>query len=157
MTGDIRLVITSYILSLRFYILTSKANISSPVMAVKNSRSCCQKRELKTPHFLPSKSAPQSKQQKLSVQHIGDINRVITMSMGVSLFTNEDTVMSFVRRADECLYAAKDAGRNKVIVEKKSMRKMRRQTLESRLSIQFLRNNRNTLAATTSIGLVSGF
>ncbi len=42
---------------------------------------------------------------------------VVTISMGVSAFRRADTAESFVERADECLYAAKDAGRNKVVTE----------------------------------------
>ena len=42
---------------------------------------------------------------------------VITMSMGVALHRRPDTMDSLIERADECLYAAKDAGRNQVLDE----------------------------------------
>ncbi|WP_425407955.1 GGDEF domain-containing protein [Hyphococcus sp.] len=42
---------------------------------------------------------------------------VVTMSIGVAQFDGNDSVESLVERADKCLYAAKDAGRNCVIDE----------------------------------------
>jgi len=42
---------------------------------------------------------------------------LITMSMGVSVLDARDSVESFIERADECLYAAKRAGRNCVVDE----------------------------------------
>lgn len=42
---------------------------------------------------------------------------VITMSMGVSSHRRTDTMDTIVERADQSLYAAKDAGRNQVIDE----------------------------------------
>ncbi len=42
---------------------------------------------------------------------------VVTMSMGISAHSEEDTSESMVERADKCLYAAKEAGRNCVISE----------------------------------------
>jgi diguanylate cyclase len=41
----------------------------------------------------------------------------ITASFGVAVFHPNDTVSSFIERADRCLYAAKHAGRNRVIGE----------------------------------------
>ncbi|MEO1066116.1 MAG: diguanylate cyclase [Pseudomonadota bacterium] len=41
----------------------------------------------------------------------------ITISAGVATLRPEDTEASLVRRADECLYAGKNAGRNRVISE----------------------------------------
>ena len=41
----------------------------------------------------------------------------ITASFGVALFRPNDTVSSFIERADRCLYAAKHAGRNRVTSE----------------------------------------
>ena len=53
---------------------------------------------------------------------------VITMSMGVALHRQSDTLDSIVERADECLYAAKNNGRNQVINEEelRRLRQMRR-------------------------------
>ncbi len=42
---------------------------------------------------------------------------VITMSMGISLHRSADTIETIIERADQCLYAAKDSGRNQVITE----------------------------------------
>ena len=41
----------------------------------------------------------------------------ITSSFGVAKFRKGDTPSSFIERADRCLYAAKHAGRNKVVSE----------------------------------------
>lgn len=41
----------------------------------------------------------------------------VTASFGVAMFRPDDTPSSLVERADRCLYAAKHAGRNKVVSE----------------------------------------
>ncbi len=41
----------------------------------------------------------------------------ITASFGVALFKPGENAMSFIERADQCLYAAKRAGRNRVVGE----------------------------------------
>ena len=38
----------------------------------------------------------------------------ITMSMGLTVYRPGDTVQAMLTRADQALYAAKDAGRNRV-------------------------------------------
>ena len=42
----------------------------------------------------------------------------ITASFGVAIFQSDDLPSSFIERADRCLYAAKHAGRNRVIDER---------------------------------------
>ena len=42
---------------------------------------------------------------------------VITMSMGIAGHRPADSIESFIERADECLYAAKEGGRNQVLNE----------------------------------------
>lgn len=42
---------------------------------------------------------------------------VVTMSMGVASFRREESAESLIERADECLYAAKRSGRNRVVSE----------------------------------------
>lgn len=41
----------------------------------------------------------------------------VTISIGVAEMREDDTVQSIIERADQCLYAAKHAGRNRVIAE----------------------------------------
>lgn len=55
-------------------------------------------------------------------QHVEDTSYIcdgqninITVSMGISILTDEDTQTSFFKRADDALYKAKAAGRNQVI------------------------------------------
>jgi diguanylate cyclase len=45
----------------------------------------------------------------------GDILGTITISIGVAQFASGETPSSLVQRADACLYAAKNAGRNRVM------------------------------------------
>lgn len=56
-------------------------------------------------------------QRRLKKRRTNEDLGVITMSMGVAVFAPDDTVATLIERADECLYAAKKAGRNRVIGE----------------------------------------
>jgi diguanylate cyclase (GGDEF)-like protein len=40
----------------------------------------------------------------------------ITISSGITAFADTDTPESFVKRADTCLYSAKESGRNRVVI-----------------------------------------
>ena len=55
--------------------------------------------------------------KKLVKKSTGDILGTITISGGVAQLTAEDTPATLIQRADESLYAAKNAGRNCVISE----------------------------------------
>lgn len=55
--------------------------------------------------------------KKLVKKSTGDILGTITISIGVAQFSPGESTASLIRRADECLYAAKRAGRNCVIGE----------------------------------------
>lgn len=55
--------------------------------------------------------------KKLVKKSTGDILGTITISIGVAQFAPGETAAGLIRRADECLYAAKRAGRNCVIGE----------------------------------------
>jgi diguanylate cyclase len=55
--------------------------------------------------------------KKLVKKSTGDILGTITISGGVALLTAEDVPATLIQRADECLYAAKNAGRNCIISE----------------------------------------
>lgn len=59
--------------------------------------------------------------KKLVKKSTGDILGRISISVGVAEFVPGDTLVSFVGRADACLYAAKNAGRNCVISGAKAL------------------------------------
>jgi len=55
--------------------------------------------------------------KKLVKKSTGDILGTITISAGVTQYDANESTAEFLRRADVCLYAAKRAGRNRVISE----------------------------------------
>jgi diguanylate cyclase len=65
--------------------------------------------------------------RKLVKKSTGDVLGTITISIGIAQFAPGDTVESVIRRADACLYGAKNSGRNLVMNQDDS----RMATLES--------------------------
>ncbi|MBI1329532.1 MAG: diguanylate cyclase [Alphaproteobacteria bacterium] len=55
--------------------------------------------------------------KKLVKKSTGDVLGVISISVGIAQFNGSEDPSDWVRRADDCLYAAKNAGRNCVIAE----------------------------------------
>ncbi len=55
--------------------------------------------------------------RRLKKRRTGEDLGVVTMSMGVAEIKSDDTVETLIERADVCLYAAKDNGRNCVMDE----------------------------------------
>jgi len=55
--------------------------------------------------------------KKLVKRSTGDILGTISISLGVAEFAPGDSAESLVQRADQCLYRAKNTGRNKVVSE----------------------------------------
>jgi diguanylate cyclase len=55
--------------------------------------------------------------KELKKKSTGEILGRVTISVGVSMLKNGDDTDSLIERADACLYAAKRAGRNRVICE----------------------------------------
>lgn len=56
--------------------------------------------------------------KKLVKKSTGDILGNITISIGVAQYAPGETAADLIRRADACLYAAKNAGRNRVVGDK---------------------------------------
>ncbi|MEM8771700.1 MAG: GGDEF domain-containing protein [Pseudomonadota bacterium] len=76
-----------------------------PDTTVENARSLADK----------IRSAVESRH--LKKRRTGEDLGVVTMSMGVASFRQADDDESFIERVDECLYAAKENGRNQVVDE----------------------------------------
>jgi len=52
--------------------------------------------------------------RRLKKRRTGEDLGVVTLSLGVAMYVPMDTMDGFIERADKCLYAAKDSGRNQV-------------------------------------------
>ena len=50
----------------------------------------------------------------------------VTMSIGVAVLSEQEHIDESIKRADECLYRAKEGGRNQVVDESHSVRKRER-------------------------------
>lgn len=55
--------------------------------------------------------------KELIKKSTGEVIGRVTLSLGVAELNSKDTIKSIIARADECLYAAKGAGRNNVKTE----------------------------------------
>ncbi len=55
--------------------------------------------------------------KKVVKRSTGESLGTVTISLGIAVHDREDTPESLIDRADQCLYAAKNAGRNRVVAE----------------------------------------
>lgn len=81
-----------------FAVLLPGANLENASILAERIRTAVEGRKLK---------------KRRSNEDLGSI----TMSVGVANFKPSDTIESFIERADKCLYAAKDLGRNQIVHE----------------------------------------
>ncbi len=72
---------------------------------------------LENAHKLADKIRLAVESRRLRKRRTDEDLGVITMSMGVALLAAKDSKETFIERADTCLYAAKSAGRNRVLDE----------------------------------------
>ncbi|MFN4355626.1 GGDEF domain-containing protein [Parvibaculum sp.] len=73
--------------------------------------------DLATAETIANKIRETVKARELVKRSTGESLGRVTMSMGISLFRPDDAAPSLIERADQCLYQAKHAGRNRVIAE----------------------------------------
>jgi len=81
-----------------FAIILPGTSLSNAVMLANRIRSAVESRRLK---------------KRRTDEDLG----LITLSMGAAVLKWDDTIESMIERADKCLYAAKKAGRNRVVDE----------------------------------------
>lgn len=55
--------------------------------------------------------------EKMAAEHIAPLQRPVTVSFGVARLEKSETAESLLARADHALYAAKHAGRNRVVLD----------------------------------------
>ncbi|MEX6631990.1 GGDEF domain-containing protein [Hyphococcus lacteus] len=73
---------------------------------------------LKNAHMLADRIRTAVESRRLRKRRTDEDLGVVTMSMGVALLKEGETMEMLIERADNCLYAAKNSGRNRVIDEK---------------------------------------
>ena len=73
---------------------------------------------LENAHTLADKIRVAVESRRLRKRRTDEDLGVITISMGVALLKKTDSMESLIERADNCLYAAKGAGRNRVMDER---------------------------------------
>ena len=81
-----------------FAIILPGTSLANAVMLANRIRSAVESRRLK---------------KRRTDEDLG----LITLSMGAAVLKWDDTIESIIERADKCLYAAKKAGRNRVVDE----------------------------------------
>ncbi len=72
---------------------------------------------LENAHMLADRIRQAVESRRLKKRRTHEDLGVVTMSMGVARFRKGDTMETIIERADQCLYAAKGAGRNQVLNE----------------------------------------
>ncbi len=69
-------------------------------------------------HMLADRIRRAVESRRLKKRQSNEDLGVVTMSMGVSSYHQDDSVSTIIERADKCLYLAKDQGRNRVMDER---------------------------------------
>ena len=86
-------------------------------MAARNSAWCCAAPRCDDAIRIAEQIRHAVEGRRLVKKSTGDILGTITISIGVAQFAAGETAEIVVRRADACLYGAKQHGRNLVIAE----------------------------------------
>lgn len=77
---------------------------------------------LKNANMLANRIREAVHSRRLKKRRTNEDLGVVTMSIGVAMLDRNDSMETLIERADKCLYAAKDAGRNCVIDEEEFAR-----------------------------------
>ena len=86
-------------------------------MAARNSPSRCPKTALRSAISVADQIRRAVMTKELMKRSSGERLGRVTISIGVALLRPTDTPQSLIERADNCLYAAKRNGRNRVVCE----------------------------------------
>ena len=54
--------------------------------------------------------------REMASRPVSSLQLILTVSIGVAEYMSEDTLESWLKRADDALYQAKKSGRNKVVL-----------------------------------------